>query len=122
VAAEIREISRRSGVSWFVALAWGSCRGLNRGARATAPIIAGSRVKPRSRSRLVEACRHLGRHPDRGRWPRQSRSFAKAITAANAAANSDPAAVKQIMIKQDQVPAELARRSSSRRSVPPPCR
>jgi ABC-type nitrate/sulfonate/bicarbonate transport system substrate-binding protein len=35
-------------------------------------------------------------------------AFAKAITAANAAANSDPAAVKQIMIKQDQVTAELA--------------
>ncbi|MEV6609779.1 ABC transporter substrate-binding protein [Kutzneria sp. NPDC051319] len=35
-------------------------------------------------------------------------AFAKAITAANVAANSDPAAVKQIMIKQDQVPAALA--------------
>ena len=35
-------------------------------------------------------------------------AFAKAITAANAAANQDSAAVKQIMIKQDQVPAELA--------------
>jgi ABC-type nitrate/sulfonate/bicarbonate transport system substrate-binding protein len=35
-------------------------------------------------------------------------AFAKAVIAANAAANSDPAAVKQIMIKQDQVPAALA--------------
>jgi NitT/TauT family transport system substrate-binding protein len=35
-------------------------------------------------------------------------AFAKAITAANAAANADPAAVKQIMIKQDKVPVPLA--------------
>jgi NitT/TauT family transport system substrate-binding protein len=35
-------------------------------------------------------------------------AFAQAITAANAAANSDPAAVKQIMINQDKVPPALA--------------
>jgi NitT/TauT family transport system substrate-binding protein len=35
-------------------------------------------------------------------------AFARAIAAANTAANSNPAAVKQIMIKQDQVPPALA--------------
>jgi len=35
-------------------------------------------------------------------------AFAKAITSANAEANSNTAAVKEIMIKDDKVPAELA--------------
>jgi NitT/TauT family transport system substrate-binding protein len=40
--------------------------------------------------------------------PAEVAAFAKAITAANAAANAEPAAVKQIMIKQDKVPAPMA--------------
>jgi NitT/TauT family transport system substrate-binding protein len=40
--------------------------------------------------------------------PQVVEAFAKAITAANAAANSDAAAIKQIMIKEDQVPPALA--------------
>jgi ABC-type nitrate/sulfonate/bicarbonate transport system substrate-binding protein len=35
-------------------------------------------------------------------------AFTTAMTAANAAANSDAATIKQIMIQQDQVPAPLA--------------